>query len=225
MSIHTQVGRVTEFVLLAGNRLTTVGKRRLPTETFVAELLMIRSEDEIVSSLIRIDTTFIGSKQWNNIFVGKLYPTLSSSFIVRAVVGTGFLIPQACEKLFHLSLIKRKCLPFGLSIGLLYSLFVHFIFNLLLHFVPFVGGEQQHSANANPVVRQASASSHIILNECLLEAGWLVQLTPFSSRGRPIKMFPHGRVDNYLTLVVPLRALWTLINAFMACFTAVKKHL
>ncbi|XP_003375351.1 hypothetical protein Tsp_08345 [Trichinella spiralis] len=83
------LGRVTEFVLLAGNRLTTVGKLRLPTETFVAELLMIRSEDEIVSSLIRIDTTFIGSKQWNNIFVGKLYRKKFPNVQIRFMANAG----------------------------------------------------------------------------------------------------------------------------------------
>ncbi|OUC49363.1 hypothetical protein D917_05460 [Trichinella nativa] len=86
---YNQVGRVTEFVLLAGNRLTTVGKRRLPTETFVAELLMIRSEDEIVSSLIRIDTTFNGLKQWNNIFVGKLYRKKFPNVQIRFMANAG----------------------------------------------------------------------------------------------------------------------------------------
>ncbi|KRY72823.1 hypothetical protein T4A_13065, partial [Trichinella pseudospiralis] len=64
---NTQVGRVTEFALLAWNRLTTVGKRRLPSETFVAELLMIRSEDEICRHDIHLH-----SEQWNKMLLGNL---------------------------------------------------------------------------------------------------------------------------------------------------------
>ncbi|KRZ24215.1 hypothetical protein T4B_11017 [Trichinella pseudospiralis] len=65
----------------------------------------------------------------------ELSATLSSSFIVRAVVRTGFLIPQACAiRLFT-----------SFSIYLCTSLFTCAIHRW----------QQQRSSNANPVARQA----------------------------------------------------------------------